>query len=221
MKRIRTASRAAPMQSSARPRRERVLGAAFSAFTERGFSGASTLDIATRAKVSKRELYALFENKHAMLAACIADRAQRMRLPLDLPAPRGRDALVATLNAFGIAFLSGVCDPKVLAVYRLAIAESDSSPEIARLLEKTGREPNRAALVALFTSAKANGLFGAVEPATIAARFFALVWGDLLIRLLLGVTNPPEPAEIERRVRAATEVLMALYPAPTRGTQPR
>jgi AefR-like transcriptional repressor, C-terminal domain len=114
-----------------------------------------------------------------------------------------------------------VCDPKVLAVYRLAIAESDSSPEIARLLEKTGREPNRAALVALFTSAKANGLFGAVEPATIAARFFALVWGDLLIRLLLGVTNPPEPAEIERRVRAATEVLMALYPAPTRGTQPR
>ena len=36
----------------------RVLSAAFSAFMERGYSGASTAEIARRAKVSKRELYA-------------------------------------------------------------------------------------------------------------------------------------------------------------------
>jgi Bacterial regulatory proteins, tetR family len=33
--------------------RERILSAAFGAFMERGYSGASTLEIATRAKVSK------------------------------------------------------------------------------------------------------------------------------------------------------------------------
>jgi len=201
--------------------RDRLLGAAFSAFTERGYEGASTLDIATRAKVSKRELYALFDNKHAMLAACIAERAKRMRLPLKRPAVDDRNALAAALKMFGIAIVRGVCDPKVLAVYRLAIAESDSSPEIARLLDKAVRQTNRAALIELLTAAQADGLIGAVEPATMAAQFFALIWGDLLVRLLLRVTKVPNPNEIEQRVETATEIIMALYPGPVSDKQSR
>jgi len=59
--------------------RERVLKAAFEVFRKRGFSSASTLEIATRAKVSKRDLYALFGSKQAMLGACIKERAGHMR----------------------------------------------------------------------------------------------------------------------------------------------
>ena len=57
------------------------------------------LDIVTRARVSKRDLYALFNNKHAVLAAGISERAQRMRRPLDTttPVPQTPDAL-ATLR---------------------------------------------------------------------------------------------------------------------------
>jgi AefR-like transcriptional repressor, C-terminal domain len=156
-----------------------------------------------------------------MLAACIAERAKRMRQPLKLPPVRDREALAATLNGFGIAILKGVCDPKVLAVYRLAIAESDSSPEIARLLDKAGREANRAALVEFLTAAQANGLFGTAEPETMAARFVALVWGDLLVRLLLRVVDVPKSTEIEQRVRAATEILMALHPEPISAAKSR
>ena len=47
--------------------RQRILGAALSAFMEGGYAQTSTLEIATRARVSKRELYALFGNKEAML----------------------------------------------------------------------------------------------------------------------------------------------------------
>lgn len=195
--------------------RDRVLGAAFAAFMEHGYERASTLDIATRAKVSKRELYALFESKHAMLAACITERAKRMRLALKLPPTDDRAALAATLNAFGTVLLREVCDPKVLAVYRLAIAESDSAPEIAQVLNKVGREANRSVLVEFLAAAQANGLIGPVEPATMAARFFALMWDDLLVRLLLRVANVPKPAEMEQRARAATEILLALYPEPS------
>jgi AcrR family transcriptional regulator len=39
--------------------RERILEAAFRAFMESGYATTSTLEIATRARVSKRELYAL------------------------------------------------------------------------------------------------------------------------------------------------------------------
>ena len=74
--------------------RERVLKAAFTLFREHGFSSTSMLDIVTRARVSKRDLYALFNNKHAVLAACISERAQRMRRPLDTTTsvPQTRDA---------------------------------------------------------------------------------------------------------------------------------
>ena len=65
--------------------RGRILSAAFSAFTERGFAETSTLEIATRARVSKRELYALFGSKQDMLIACIGERAKRFKVPADLP----------------------------------------------------------------------------------------------------------------------------------------
>ena len=67
------------------PARQRILDAAFSAFMERGFAETSTLEIATRARVSKRELYALVGSKQEMLAACIGERAKRLRMSADLP----------------------------------------------------------------------------------------------------------------------------------------
>ena len=39
--------------------RSRILGAAFDSFVEHGYAETTTIEIATRAKVSKRELYAL------------------------------------------------------------------------------------------------------------------------------------------------------------------
>jgi AcrR family transcriptional regulator len=49
----------------------RILEAAFTLFREHGFSSTSMLDIATRARVSKRDLYALFTLMALpLLAAC-------------------------------------------------------------------------------------------------------------------------------------------------------
>src|SRR5246500_5808765 len=90
-----------PDQSSAEdPMQDRILGAAFKAFTEDGYTETSTLEIARRAKISKRDLYANFSSKHAVLVACIKSRAERMRLVPDLPAPQNRQMLAATLTAF-------------------------------------------------------------------------------------------------------------------------
>ena len=56
--------------------RERILAAAFEAFMKSGYAAASTLEIASRARVSKRELYSLVGNKQEMLIACIAERSR-------------------------------------------------------------------------------------------------------------------------------------------------
>jgi AcrR family transcriptional regulator len=196
--------------------RERVLTAAFAVFRKRGFSGASTLEIATRAQVSKRDLYALFGSKHAMLTACIGERAGRMRQPLEPAAsiPSSRQAVVATLVELGTSILSVACHPDVLAIHRLAIAESERAPAIARTLDSSGREANHAALGAWLAKAQAQGLIGAGDPAAQATQFLAVLWGGLLIQLLLRVRDAPTPDEIETRARAATKAVLTLYPPP-------
>jgi AcrR family transcriptional regulator len=209
-----TAAKRAPAAESDGSARERVLKAAFAEFRKRGFSGASTLDIATRAKMSKRDLYALFDSKHAMLAACIKERAGRMRQPLELapPVPDSRDAVARMLGDLGRSILRGACHPDVLAVYRLAIAESDRAPEVARALDRNGRAANHAALGAWLARAQAQGFIGAGDPAVMAVRFLALLWDGLLAQLLLRVRDAPSADEIESRARVATEALLKLHP---------
>jgi len=193
------------------PIRERINKAAFSLFSESGFSDTSMLDIVTRARLSKRDLYALFPNKHAVLAACIHERAGRMRRPLDTAAslPQTRDALAKLLVEFGVSVLKTVCQPEVLTVFRLAIAESDRAPEIAKTLHNSGREVNHKTLAALLTKAQERRLVATGDPAALAARYFAVLWGDLLLSLLMRVREAPTEREIQTHARAATETLMA------------
>ena len=54
------------------PRRRAILIAAVGVLMEKGYARASTLEIATRARVSKRELYAEFGSKRGILEALIA-----------------------------------------------------------------------------------------------------------------------------------------------------
>ena len=197
-------------QTGEAPIRQRILDAAFSAFAERGFAETSTLEIAKRAKASKRELYALVGRKQDMLVACITERAARMRPPADLPVPGDREALAALLAGFGERLLREVTDPAVIAVFRLAIAEAEKAPEIARSLESIGRAANRAALREVLAKARDRRLLDG-DPAAMADRFTALLWGNLLVGLLLRVVEPPDPEESKRIAHDAATALLRLH----------
>ena len=200
--------------------RGRILDAAFAAFVEGGYSATSTLDIATRAHASKRDLYALVGNKQEMLAACISERARRLQVPADLPVPRDRDTLARALTAFGTQLLSEVSDRTVIAVFRLAIAEAVRAPEVARALNSIAREASRAALREIMTRAQASGVLDG-RPAELAEKFGGLLWGNLMIDMLLGVAERPGPREIARRARDAVAAFLKLHPKPSDARVPR
>src|SRR5271155_94307 len=204
-------------QSSAEtPTHERILGAAFKSFTEDGYAATSTLEIARRAKVSKRDLYANFGSKHEVLVACIKSRAERMRLPLDLPTPRSRQALASALTAFATNLVREGSHPSVIATFRLAIAEATRSPEIARALG-AARDATSGTLADLLASVQDTGLIGPGEPAEMAAQYLGLVWEGLRVELLLGIATTPGPAEAERRATKATAAFMQLHADAARG----
>src|SRR3979409_2512819 len=141
--------KAGPDCADETPARARILDPAVAAFMESGFAETSTLEIATRARVSKRELYALVGSKQEMLVACIAERAKRLQVPADLPEPHDREALAHTLARFGTELLRELSDPIVSAVFRLAIAEAVRAPEVAQALDSVGVKTSRDALRAM------------------------------------------------------------------------
>ena len=197
--------------------RERILEAAFSAFKESGFATTSTLEIATRARVSKRELYALVGNKQEILIACIRDRAKRFDVPAELPVLHDRDTLAGVLASFGTKLVREVSDPAVIAVFRLAIAEAVQAPEVAHALNSIGRETSRAALRKIMVQAEESRLLTG-RPAELASQFAGLLWGDLMISLLLGVAERPNSREIATRARDAAAVFLELHPLPNDGS---
>jgi AcrR family transcriptional regulator len=193
--------------------RARILDAAFAAFMKSGYTAASTLEIATQARVSKRELYALVGNKQAMLIACIGDRARRLEVPAGLPVPHDREALAHLLASFGTRLVREITDPTVIAVFRLAIAEAVHAPEVAQALDSIGRETSRAALREIMARAQASGLLTG-RPAELAEEFGGLLWGNLMVSLLLGVAKRPNSREIAARARDATAAFLRLHPLP-------
>lgn len=205
--------KAGPDGAGASPARGRILEAAFTAFTTGGFAETSTLEIATRARVSKRELYALFGDKQEMLIACISDRAGRLKLPTDLPELRDRETLRRTLASFGARLLGEVSEPAVVAMFRLAIAEASRTPDIARALNDIAMAASREALRGIMRRARAAGLLGG-EPAEMAGHFFGLLWGNLMLGLLLATAERPGRSEIARRAQAASEAFLRAYPMP-------
>jgi AcrR family transcriptional regulator len=193
--------------------RARILDAAFAAFMKSGYAAAGTLDIATRARVSKRELYALVGNKQEMLIACITARATRLQVPIDLPVPHDRGSLAHVLSAFGSQVVREITDPTVIAVFRLAIAEAIHAPEVAMALDSIGRETSRAALRQIMAGAQASGLL-AGRPVELAEQFGGLLWGNLMIGLLLGIAKRPNSHEVTARARDATAAFLHLHPLP-------
>jgi AcrR family transcriptional regulator len=170
------------------------------------------LEIATRAKVSKRELYALVGNKHDMLITCITERAGRMRPSVDIPEPRDRESLAGVLEVFGERLLREVSDPVVVSVFRLAIAEAERAPEVAVALDSIGRAAMRKELAAVLERAQARTLLSG-NPTEMAEQFLALLWGDLMMGLLLRFADPPTREQARLLASAATSAFLRLYPS--------
>ncbi len=178
---------------------------------ERGFADTSTLEIATRARASKRELYAEFDSKQDLLLACIRERAERLKLPVDLPELSDRATLERALVAFGTRLLREVSDPAVVTVFRLAISEAVRAPEVAQTLNDVAIAASRTSLREIMRQAIDARLLSGGAP-EMAEHFFGLLWGSRMIGLLLGIAERPSAREIAARAEQAASAFLLAHP---------
>jgi AcrR family transcriptional regulator len=188
-------------------RKETILMAAGQVFLEHGFDRATTLEIATRAKTSKRELYELFGTKRDLLAALIRTISRRMQTPLDLAAPKTRNAFFDILEGFGAKFLEELLHPTRVGLYRLAIAEAQKSSAMARELDTNGRAPVIEAVRKLFHYGAERGYIEPTDISLMIRVFFGALVGDLQTQLLLGLATQPTAHAIRERAAVAVSVI--------------
>ena len=198
-------------EDAADPRLETILQAAHDVFIEKGISGATTLDIARRARTSKREIYTLFGSKEALFTAMVRARAEAMRHALVLEPPQTPEDALQTLERFGREFLALLTHPGTIAVYRLAITEAGRLPEMGRLLDKLGRGTVWEALTGWFRRAQQAGMFASIPVERAAGGFMALLLADLPVRLMLGAVPTPTAQEIAQRAASATAAFAGLW----------
>lgn len=177
---------------------------------EDGYAAMTTLAVAKAAGVSKRDLYAFFPSKEALLAALVEESVDTMVAPVRLAPPEDPRGFYAGLAQFGRTFLAGLLDPRRLALYRLAIAEASTSPQIARTLLEKGRGATVAAVSDYFAAATHRGLVSFPNVPAAMGAYLDVLMGDLQIGFLLAPDRRADPALIEHHVRHALLVVQAL-----------
>lgn len=202
--------RSKPTADALAARRQLILQAAGQVFLQHGFELATTLEIATRAKTSKRELYELFGTKQDLLTALIRNVSRRMQMRLDVPVVRNAAEFFEILERFGARFLEELLHPTRIGLYRLAIAEAAKSNAIARELDSHGRGPVIEAATKIFQQAAKSGIIDSSDITVLVRVFFGTLIGDTQTQLLLGLGKQPTAKMIQERATFAVAAIKRL-----------
>lgn len=205
-----------PSRPSSIRKHQALLDAAERAFLALGFERAVVDDIADEAGVSKTTAYNHFGSKEALFVAVVRRLTVGVADAVDaaLPAIAGSDDLGPQLESYAVALLDGVLDPRVMALRRLVIRESDRFPELAAVFWRTG--PRRAMnhfRDAIEGLASAGAL--AVEDPTVAAETFnwLVLAAPVNAAMFLGDDALPDDAERGELAHRATAIFLAAHGA--------
>lgn len=221
---------------SARKRRQ-IIEAAGQLFTEQGYGATSMDAIAARADVSKRTVYAHFDNKETLFVAVMDLRCAQMSGIDPDSATLGREGargtahlfrdmenapLAEALDVIGRRFLSIVLAPEPMRLYRVVVMEMDRFPELGRRFNAFGPAPMVDRLSDWFAARAELGeivIPDGEDARTLAWRFLGDCKDPTHFQMTLGVTPPPDEAAREAMVARAIARLMRdtapARPAPT------
>lgn len=131
-----TRKRGRPVQMDPAEREALVLDCAIDLLSERGPEDVTMADIAARAGMSKRTLYALYRSREELLGAGLERFGKSLFRPLH---PDERNASLEERLHILLSFPQMVGNPEVpLEMLRVVIASARHYPEMARSLSRQG-----------------------------------------------------------------------------------
>jgi TetR/AcrR family transcriptional repressor of mexJK operon len=192
-------------------RRARILDAATEAFLECGFEVASTAEIARRAKVSKRELYAHFRDKRDILAAVITELQADIQSKANVSWSSSGDVR-EVLRQAGTDLLRFINSERFGKLFRIVAAESFHDPVSSRKFYLLGPAMGRKNTAAFLKRHMAQGNLLAADPLQAADDFLdMLVSSRYLTAVVLGQMRSFPKAQVH--VEHAVDMFLTYYGA--------
>ncbi|MDZ4777474.1 MAG: TetR/AcrR family transcriptional regulator [Alphaproteobacteria bacterium] len=193
------------------PRNETILSAAFDVFEEKGLHGATMLEIATAAKVSKETLYARFDSKEGLFYALLAWGSHKVSVDLEVLTEEIDANPVAALENYASACLVKMMQAESIEVHRIVVSEARRMPEVARVFDEFTCQATAKLLDRVVYALHAKGLAQIADRAAFEDAFIGLLRGNLHHRVMLGILPQPTEAEVETCARRAMRLLLKAF----------
>jgi AcrR family transcriptional regulator len=192
-------------------RREEILNVAFFVLAERGYRGASMLEIARRAQASKETLYAWFGDKRGLFEELVRWQAERVDAAIAPNLDHGSDDPSEVLRGFVLELQRLLLGERSVVINRAAISEATSDPTFARILAAQGRGSVVPKLVRSLEGQRERGRLEFEEAGAAIDTIIGLAIGDQQVRRLLGVLPIPDPEQMEARAERTVRSFLRLF----------
>jgi len=195
-----------PTRDQQEQRHEELLNVALDIFLERGFEQTTMVDIATAVGMSKRTVYARYDDKAALFKAAVHRAIERYTIPREALEAVATDDLEETLAAVARLRAANAATPNSIRLQRILSAQSYRFPELSHVAFEEGAGPGITFLCDLFARHEARGEISVPQPARAASAFLSLALGGTARALVTG--NSVHQDEVEERIAFAVGLFM-------------
>ena len=198
-------------------RRQQIVEAALHVFADKGYSAATTKDIAHEAGVTPGLIYHYFEDKRALLASIVAERSPA-GIAAEALAVEGMDDLDPRilLPLLVTKLLEGLESAQNAGPYHVLMAEAMHDPEMKKLFNERTADVVKT-LAAYLERQMERGALRQLNPSLVAQLLLGSIMSCVIRRVL---TRDPALTSYTREQIAATVadmVLGGLEAHPARG----
>jgi TetR/AcrR family transcriptional regulator, mexJK operon transcriptional repressor len=211
--RRKTRSRRTPRPGAGRPtaqqaqrRHDELLDGALDLFLDKGFEQATIEAIAASVGMTKRTVYARYENKAALFKAAVQRSIERLVVPPATLAAMDTGDLATTIAAVARLRVAQVMTPAGLKQQRIINAESYRFPEIFVMAYEQNTRPVVEFLAGLLERGTAAGTLAVTDPTRAAVVFLSMVVSGPVRVLVSG--NRLSRADIEDRLQFAIRLFL-------------
>ena len=191
-------------------RRERIEEAAYAVLQEKGYKGASMLDIAKRAGCSNETLYRWYGNKQALFTSLVTANAAAVKQKIEQSIQIDGDT-IEELRLLGPLLLDLVTNPKAIALNRAAAGDVYHTGTLGPAVAEGGTLTIAPLVETLIAIGIKRHLLHHSDPAEIAGVFIAILIADIQIQRVIGVCPELTDAQKEDRADRACAVIQNLY----------
>ena len=175
-------------------------------FLERGFEATTMEGVAAATGMTKRTIYARYEDKAALFIATVQRAIERLVVARDTLEALDTGDLEATLTAVARMRVAQVMTPAGLKLQRIINTESYRFPQIFTMSYEQGAGPVIAFLDELLRRHDSAGAVCVEQPEMAANVFMSMVVGGPVRILVSG--NPLSQNEIDARIAFSVKLFL-------------